>query len=383
MNQQQQLNFLKALIQCKSITPDTDKPINLIMKKLSSVGFTCEKLIWQDKEGNDVTNLYAQYGIGRKNLCFAGHVDVVPPGDPKLWSVPPFKGILQDGKIFGRGTIDMKGGLSSCIAAALEYIKANSSKKSFKISFLLSGDEEWESQAGTLKLLDWLKQNNHKIDACLIAEPTSQKKVGDIIKNGSRGSLLFDLTVKGIQGHVAYHKRARNPITTLVNILHDLKKLKLDKGTKFFEPSNLEITHLEVNNKAVNLIPAQAKAKFCIRFNDKHSHKSLSKLITSTIQKHTEDYVLIETLSGEAYRVNDKPFIEAIRKSIKETLNFEPTISANGATSDARFIKDLCPVIELGPLIENAHKKDEHIAVEDLFKLTKIYYKIIENFFPQ
>jgi succinyl-diaminopimelate desuccinylase len=381
MKEQQQINFLKELIQCRSITPNCDEAIELIIKTLSEVGFICEKLIWKDEDEREVTNLYAYYGEGESNLCFAGHVDVVPPGDIKLWTVPPFDGVIKDGKIFGRGTIDMKGGLSSCIEAALRYIATKPPKESFKISFLISGDEEWESKCGTIKLLDWLKENNHKLSACLIAEPTSHTRVGDIIKNGSRGSFLFDLTVKGIQGHVAYHKRARNPITTLVNILHDLKQLKLDYGTEFFEPSNLEVTNLEVNNKTSNLIPAIAQAKFCIRFNDLHSQKSLSDLIHSTIKKHTDEYILIETLSGDAYRIDDQRFIDAIRKSIKATLGFEPIISANGATSDARFIKNICPVIELGPSIEMAHKKDEHVVLDDLFKLTEIYYKVIKEFF--
>jgi succinyl-diaminopimelate desuccinylase len=383
MNQQQQINFLKELIQCESVTPNTNEPIDLIIKKLSDVGFICEKLVWKDEEGRTVTNLYAHYGNGEENLCFAGHVDVVPTGDIKLWDMPAFEGIIKDEKIFGRGAVDMKGGLSSCIAAAIRYVKENSDKESFKISFLISGDEEWESHYGTIKLLEWLKKNNQKISACIISEPTSQKKIGDIIKNGSRGSLLFDLTIKGTQGHVAYHRRACNPITILVNILHDLKKLKLDDGTEFFEPSNLEVTDLEVNNKTSNLIPALAHAKFCIRFNDIHSQKSLSNLIHATIKKYTNDYSLAETLSGDAYKVDDEKLIKAIKNSIKETLNFEPIISANGATSDARFIKNICPVIELGPSIETAHKKNEHVALDDLFKLTEIFCKVIEKFFVE
>ena len=381
MNSKQQINFLKKLIQCKSVTPESEKPIDLIIKKLLDAGFICKKLVFDDGNGNKIANLYAYYGTGEKNLCFSGHVDTVPAGDLKSWRTPPFEGIIKDEKIFGRGAVDMKGGLTSCIAAALEYIQTNSNKKSFNLSFLISGDEEWGSTGGIIKLLKWLKKNNHEIEACLITEPTSQKKIGDTIKNGSRGSMLFDLTVKGMQGHVAYHKHAHNPITMLVNILHDLKNLKLDSGTEFFESSNLEITNLKVNNKAENVIPAQAQAKFCIRFNDKHSKESLSKLVHSIIKKYTDSYSLLETLSGGAYIVNNKSFIEVIQQSIKEILNLEPIVSTGGATSDARFIKDFCPVIEFGPLVDTAHKKNEHIALEDLFNLTKIYRKIIENFF--
>ena len=378
---QQQISFLKELIQHKSITPDSEKPIDLIIKKLSEAGFACEKLIFDDAKGNKVTNLYAHYGTGERNLCFAGHVDVVPPGDLKLWRLPPFDGEIIDGKIFGRGAVDMKGGLTSAIFSALDYIKANPGKESFKLSFLISGDEEELSTGGTIKLLEWLKENDHTIDACLVPEPTSQEKIGDIIKNGSRGSFLFDLTVKGTQGHVAYHNQADNPITTLIHILHVLKNFDLDNGTEFFEPSNLEVTNLEVNNKTTNIIPAQAHAKFCIRFNDKHTKESLSKHVRSVIEAYTDNYLLSVTLSGDAYTVIDKEFIEAIQKSVKEVLRLEPIVSAGGATSDARFIKNFCPVIELGPLVETAHKHNEHIALKDLSALTKIYYGVIENFF--
>jgi len=382
MNQQEQINFLKELIQCKSITPDSEGPIDLIIKKLSEAGFTCEKLVFDDDKGNKVTNLYAHYGTGKTNFCFSGHVDVVPPGDLKLWQALPFEGKTIDEKIYGRGAVDMKGGLSSSIAAALHFIKTNPNKNYFKLSFLISGDEEWESTGGTKKLLNWLKENNHTIDACLVAEPTSQKKVGDTIKNGSRGSLLFDLTVKGTQGHVAYHKHTDNPITTLVHILDVLKRQELDDGTKFFEPSNLEVTNIEVNNEATNVIPSQTKAKFCIRFNDKHTQASLSKFVRSVISSYTENYLLVEELSGDAYKVDDERFIETIQKSVKEVLNIESTVSTDGATSDARFLKDFCPiVIELGPLADTAHKHNECVAIEDLLNLSKIYCRVIEKFF--
>ena len=381
MDKDQQLKFLKELIQCQSVTPNSEQAIDLIVNVLSKVGFICKKLIFSDDKNNKITNLYAYWGSGEKNLCFSGHVDVVPAGNLKSWHVPPFQGMIKDDKVFGRGTVDMKGGLTSCIAAAIKCIQDNLDKKSFKVSFLITGDEEWESTGGMIKLLDWTRKNNHKLSACLIAEPTSRKKLGDTIKNGSRGSLLFDLIIKGVQGHVAYHGQALNPITILVNILYDLKKVTLDNGsTKFFEPSNLEITNLEVNNNATNVIPGQAQAKFCIRFNDQHSQYSLSKLIHNIIKKHTSNYLLSEILSGEAYRVDNKFFIEAIRKSVKDVLNFEPLVSANGATSDARFIKNFCPVIEFGPLIDMAHKKNEYIPLKDLFTLTEIYYKFIENF---
>ncbi|NRA74224.1 MAG: succinyl-diaminopimelate desuccinylase [Rickettsiales bacterium] len=380
MHSQQQIDFLKQLIQCESITPKSEEAIDLIINKLLQAKFTCKKLVFNDDKDNKITNLYAYYGSGEKNLCFSGHVDVVPPGDPKSWHIPPFEGAIKEGKIFGRGAIDMKSGLVACIFAVLQYIEQNPDNIPFKISFLISGDEEWGSKGGMIQLLDWLRKNNHKITACLVAEPTSHQKLADTIKNGSRGSLLFDLTIQGIQGHVAYHSQASNPITTLVNILHDLKKLALDNGTEFFEPSNLEITNLEVNNKIVNVIPAQAQAQFCIRFNDLHSKHSLSKLVHNVIQKYTNTYSLTEILSGEAYKVDDSNFINTIQKSIKDVLNFEPIVSAKGATSDARFIKNLCPVIELGPLINMAHKKNEHIDIKDFLNLTKIYYKILENY---
>jgi len=386
MDSRQQISFLKKLLQCRSITPKTERPIDLIIQKLSDAGFSCEKLVFADDAGNKVTNLYAHYGMGEKNLCFAGHADVVPPGNQQLWHAPPFRGIEKDGKIYGRGAVDMKGGIASFVAAALQYIKKNSAtshRSPFKLGFLISGDEEWESKHGMIKLLGWLTQKHHKITACLVGEPTSKDKIGDTIKIGSRGSFLFDLTVRGTQGHVAHHKHAKNPLTALINILHALKKLKLDDGTKFFEPSNLEITNLDVNNPTTNIIPAQARAQFCIRFNDMHSQTTLSKLVHTVIKTHTNDYSLLETLSGEAYRVTGNLLIDAAQKSIMETQGFESKLSTEGATSDARFIKSICPAIELGPLIETAHKRNEHIALDDLLALTKIYYGIIENFFKK
>ena len=391
MNKSQQIAFLKKLIQCKSVTPNSKKPIDLISKILSKHGFQSIKLQFSDDDpvqaqfrrnaNKPITNLYAQIGQGKKNLCFAGHVDVVPAGPAQMWDCAPFKGEIKQNVVYGRGAVDMKGSIVAFLGAAIQFLNAHPVVTDYKISFLLSGDEEWESKNGTIKLLDWLKKNGHNITECIVGEPTSREIVGDTIKNGSRGSLLFRLVVRGTQGHVAYNKQADNPVTRLVQILHVLKKTSLDKGSKFFEPSNLEVTTIDVGNPVSNVIPAEAKANFCIRFNDYHSPESLKNWVERIIQRYAKCYQLSHQVSGPAYIVKDKKLIQCIKNAIKQVQNITPIVSAAGATSDARFIKDFCSVVELGPLIKTAHKTNEHIPLKDLFSLTKIYYSVIEKFF--
>jgi succinyl-diaminopimelate desuccinylase len=382
MDEEQQVALLKRLIQCKSVTPSSEEPIDLIIDVLSGAGFECNKLQFADDTTGDITtNLYACAGTGAFNLCFAGHVDVVPIGDENSWTCDPFAGEVKGSLVYGRGAVDMKGGLTASIAAALRFISEHSDPSKYKLSFLITGDEEWESKNGTVKMIDWLQKNNHSLSACVIGEPTSRRLIGDTVKNGSRGSLLFQLEVDGVQGHVAYNKNADNPITRLVNILYALKQIPLDNGSKFFEPSNLEVTDIQVGNHTSNLIPSKAQASFCIRFNDQHSAESLIKIVETTIQKHAHSYSLKHKPSGDAYIVGDKWFIDTVADAVRQVQRIEPEISAHGATSDARFIKDLCPVIELGPNLSTAHKVDEHISLEDLFAITRIYYAVIKNFF--
>lgn len=391
MNEVQQVALLRRLIQCKSVTPNTEKAIDLISRTLTKLGFCCHKLKFSDdaaqptqlrrNANKEITNLYASIGHGKKHLCFAGHVDVVPAGNAKIWECPPFKGEVKNDAVYGRGAADMKGGMAAFIAATAQFLKAHTKESAYKISFMISGDEEWESKNGTIKLLEWLGEQRIKIDACIIGEATSKTFVGDTIKNGSRGSLLFKLSVQGVQGHVAYNKEADNPVTRLVRILHELKRTKLDNGSKFFEPSNLEVTSIDIGNQISNVIPSDAKASFCIRFNERHSPSSLTQWVENIVQRHASRYQLFHEISGPAYIVKDKKLINVVHKSIKQVLNIDSIVSAAGATSDARFIKDFCPVIELGPLIKTVHKTNEHLPLKDLFTLTKIYYAVIENFF--
>jgi succinyl-diaminopimelate desuccinylase len=382
MNEAQQVALLKRLIQCRSVTPISEEAVDVIIEVLSEVGFECTKLQFKDDTtGVVTTNLYAHIGSNSRNLCFAGHVDVVPVGDESTWTCDPFAGEVKDGVMYGRGAVDMKGGVCASIAAALQFLSEHPEQSGYKLSFLLSGDEEWESRNGTIKLIDWLQKNNHSLSACIIGEPTSRHFMGDTVKNGSRGSLLFQLEVNGVQGHVAYNKNADNPITRLVNILHALKQMPLDNGSEFFEPSNLEVTDIQVGNHVSNLIPGKARANFCIRFNDHHSAELLVKLVENIVQQHAINYSLTHDISGHAYIVKDKLFIDVVANAVRQVQHIEPKISAHGATSDARFIKDLCPVIELGPNLSTAHKVDEHIPLENLFALTRIYYAVIKNFF--
>lgn len=381
MNEALQISLLKKLIRARSVTPNSESAIDLISSLLSKHGFKCTTLKFAN--GESVTNLFAEIGKGKKHLCFAGHVDVVPTGPIQQWRYNPFKGVIKDKIIYGRGAVDMKSGIAAFIAASLQFLITKPKADDYKISFMLSGDEEWESKNGMIKILDWLKKNGHNITACIVGEPTSREIVGDTIKNGSRGSLLFELIVQGTQGHVAYNKQADNPITRLIQILHELKKTKLDKGSQFFEPSNLEVTNIDVGNAASNIIPAEAKANFCIRFNDCHSPTSLINWVEQAAQRYAKHYKLNHKVSGKAYIVKDKNLIQCIKQAVKQVQKIEPIVSSAGATSDARFIKDLCPVVELGPLISTMHKIDEHIPLKDLLALTKIYYAVIENFFKK
>ena len=379
MKESSQISLLKKLISYRSVTPHSEGAIDLISSLLSKHGFKCTKLKFSN--GESVANLFAEIGQGKKNLCFAGHVDVVPPGQLQQWSCNPFKGVVKNKIMYGRGAVDMKGGIVAFLAATLQFLSTKPNADDYKISFILTGDEEWDSQKGMVKLLDWLKKKRHNITACIVGEPTSRETVGDRIKNGSRGSLLFELIVQGTQGHVAYNKQFDNPVTKLVQILHELKKTKLDKGSKFFEPSNLEVTSVDVGNVASNIIPAEARANFCIRFNDLHTPKQLINWAKQIVKRHAKHYRLDHKISGQAYIVKDKALIECIKSAVKKVQKIEPVVSCAGATSDARFIKDFCPVVEFGPLISTMHQIDEHIPLKDLFALTKIYHAVIENFF--
>lgn len=365
----------QKLISFKSITPIDDGIVDFLIEYLSPYGFDCKKLVFKD-----VTNLYARYGKDGPNFCFAGHTDVVPLGEG--WSLDPFAGIIKDGMLFGRGASDMKAAVASFIIASIEFIQKHSFDGS--ISFLITGDEEAAAENGTIKMLQYLEQENQVIDACIVGEPTCPNKLGDMIKYGRRGSLSFDLTVKGKQGHVAYPNLADNPIDHMLKILSALKDLQLDKGNEDFIASNLEITDINVGNKAGNVIPGKAQATFNIRFNNIHNLESLHQLIDSICRKYAKDYELNARLGADAF-VNSKEsdLVNYLQNAIIKVTGINASLSTTGGTSDARFIKNYCPVIEFGLVNKTAHHVDEHVEVDDIIKLKDIYLLFLKQYYTR
>jgi succinyl-diaminopimelate desuccinylase len=365
------LKIARKLIMCPSITPDDAGVIDLLIETLQPLGFDCQKLVF-----GKVTNLYAKLKINDKNFCFAGHTDVVPAGEN--WKNAPFLARVIDNKLFGRGAVDMKTAIACFIEAVSRYLANN--KPQFSISLLISGDEEGDAIDGTLKVLEWMKDNNEKIDDCLVGEPTNSNIIGDTIKIGRRGSISFKIEVKGIQGHVAYPHLAYNPIDVMLNILSELTKITLDKGNEDFQPSNLEITNIEVGNNASNVIPFSAKAYINIRFNNNHSFTSLRHIIEEICQKYSNNYNIETAENAEPFLCGKSRLSEVVVKSITDVMHIVPDLSTEGGTSDARFIKDFANVVEFGLSNKMAHKVDEYVTLEDIDALTNIYTKVLENY---
>lgn len=372
--------LLQDLIRCPSVTPNEGGALALLEKLLSAHGFECHRLLFTDKDTPDVDNLYARWGKGAPHFCFAGHTDVVPVGDEKGWSFDPFGGEIKDGYVCGRGAADMKGPIACFVVAALEAVKKNPKGS---VSLLITGDEEGPSINGTKKMLEWLEKKGEKIDFCLVGEPTSSEKLGDMMKIGRRGSLNGHLTVTGVQGHVAYPQRADNPVPKLVKLLAALEALELDKGTAHFQPSNLEITTIDVGNKADNVIPARAEAKFNIRFNDSFTGASLEKRLRAALDAENIPYDIKFRLSGESFYTPPGKHSELVQKAIKTVTGREAELSTTGGTSDARFIRAHCPVIEFGIVGATMHKTDERVAVSDMHALTEIYSQALADWFSQ
>ncbi len=370
--------LLQQLIRCPSVTPNEGGALALLEKILSASGFECHRLKFSDKDTPDVENLYARWGKQAPHFCFAGHTDVVPVGDEKGWTFNPFGGDIRDGFVCGRGAADMKGPIACFVTAALDIIKQNPKGS---VSLLITGDEEGPGINGTTKVLDWLAAKGEKIDFCLVGEPTSSEKLGDMMKIGRRGSLNGQLTVKGVQGHVAYPQRADNPVPKLVKLLAALDALELDKGTEHFQPSNLEIVTVDVGNKAENVIPAEAHAGFNIRFNDSFTGSSLEKLLRATLDAQTIPYDIRFRLSGESFYTPPGKHSDMLLKAIKTVTGIEADLSTTGGTSDARFIRAHCPVIEFGIVGATMHKTDERVAVSDMTALTDIYSHTLKAWF--
>ena len=379
-----ELQLAKELIKFPSITPVDAGIMGFLEKKLKKIGFKTKILEFRDKNSKPVKNLYARLGNKTPNFCYAGHLDIVPPGNIKDWTVNPFKPSIKGGHLIGRGANDMKSSIAAFVSAVSTFLN-NNKKFQGSISFLITGDEEGDAINGTKKVVDYLKKKKEKINFCLVGEPTNPNKLGEMIKIGRRGSLTGKLTIHGVQGHVAYPHRANNPSTTLIKILDTLKNIKLDNGTDNFQPSNLEVIKLNINNNADNVIPGSAEATFNIRFNDKHSSSSLKKRLNKIFQKICKKkkckFTIEYRISGEAFLTKPNATTFMVQNIVKKITKIKPKLSTTGGTSDARFIKDISPCLEFGLVGKTMHKVDEAVSLNDLKKLTKIYSLILENYF--
>ena len=379
-----ELQLSKDLIKFPSVTPIDAGAINYLSKKLKQLGFSCKILEFKDKKNPTIKNLYARLGSGQPNLCYAGHTDVVPPGNIKDWTGYPFKPVVKNNYLIGRGANDMKSSIACFLAAVSDFLKDNK-KINGSISFLITGDEEGQAINGTKKVVDYLIKKKEKIDFCIVGEPTNPKKLGEMIKIGRRGSLSCNLEIRGSQGHVAYPHLSNNPIDSLIAICKKLKEKPLDKGNKNFQPSNLEFTSMHVNNKTRNVIPARAKAQFNIRYNNLHTAVSLKKMINfvvkSICKKNKTKYKTEFLASGDSFLTKPGKTIQMAKNIIKKITKINTVFSTTGGTSDARFIKKIAPCLEFGLVNKTMHKVDECVSLPDLKKLKKIYHKILIEYF--
>ncbi len=379
-----ELQLAKELIRFPSVTPVDAGVMSFLEKKLKKLGFKTKILEFKEKNTKPVKNLYARLGNKSPNFCYAGHLDVVPAGNLKDWTVNPFKPSIKKGHLIGRGANDMKSSIAAFVTAVSKFIEKNK-KFNGSISLLITGDEEGVAINGTKKVVEYLKKKKEKINFCLVGEPTNPNKLGEMIKIGRRGSITGKLTVIGVQGHVAYPNRANNPSTTLVQILQKLKEIKFDKGTKDFQPTNLEITKINIDNSADNVIPGLANASFNIRFNNNHSSNTLknkiNKIVKKICNKNKSKYKIDYNVSGEAFLTSPNETTYMIQNTIKKITKIKPKLSTTGGTSDARFIRKISPCLEFGLVGRTMHKVDEVVALKDLKKLTLIYSNILENYF--
>jgi succinyl-diaminopimelate desuccinylase len=379
-----EITLAKELIKFPSVTPTDAGVMKFLAKKLTSIGFNCRILEFKDKKSKPVKNLYARLGKSQPNFMFAGHLDVVPPGNLNDWTVKPFNPTIKKNHLIGRGANDMKSAIASWVVAVNNFV-SNNKKIKGSISLLITGDEEGIAINGTKKVVDYLKKKKEKIDFCLVGEPTNPNKLGEMIKIGRRGSITGELTIIGAQGHVAYPDRANNPSNTIVKILKKIKEIKFDKGTKDFQPTNLEVTKINIDNTADNVIPGLAKATFNIRFNNKHSSSSLkkrlNKIFEKIVKKDKSNFKIEYRVSGEAFLTKPNKTTYMIQDIIKKITKIKPKLSTTGGTSDARFIRKIVPCLEFGLVGKTMHKVDEAVAISDLKKLTKIYSEILKNYF--
>jgi succinyl-diaminopimelate desuccinylase len=375
----------RDLLRCPSVTPQEGGALSLIEGLLKAAGFDVHRVTFAEPGTAPVENLWARIGTASPHFVFAGHTDVVPPGEQAKWTHPPFAGDIADGTLYGRGAVDMKGAIACALAATLDHLAARGGRPKGSISFLITGDEEGVAVNGTVKLVKWAAERGETFDHCVLGEPSNAAAIGDTIKVGRRGSLNGTLVVTGKQGHVAYPERAENPVRGLVRLMGALMATPLDHGSAQFDASNLEFTSIDIGNPVVNLIPGEARARFNIRFNDHHSHTSLRMLIekrageaaAGRIRWHIE----WEPSNADSFVTKPSPFVELVSAAIKDVTGKEPKLSTSGGTSDARFIKNYCPVLEFGLVGQTMHQVDERTSVADLAMLTAVYRKILDRYF--
>ncbi|MFN7320847.1 MAG: succinyl-diaminopimelate desuccinylase [Methylobacterium sp.] len=373
----------RDLVRCASVTPEEGGALALIEAVLKPYGFDVHRPVFSEAGTADVENLHARLGTEGPVLVFAGHTDVVPTGDASAWSRAPFDGAIEDGVLWGRGACDMKAGVAAAIAAVLDHLDAGG-KIPGSVVFLITGDEEGPAVNGTVKLLEWATARGERFDGCILGEPTNPDAMGDMMKIGRRGSLSFDIEVEGVAGHVAYQHLAKNPIDGLMRLMAALKATPLDNGTPHFLPSNLEFTTIEVGNKARNVIPGAARAEGNIRFNDLWTSVTLGEELKRRLAgvNDAPDYrLMLHPSNAEAFLTPPGPFVELVSEAVQSVTGRKPELSTTGGTSDARFIRNYCPVLEFGVVGQTMHKVDERVAISDIDTLTAIYRRAIERFF--
>jgi succinyl-diaminopimelate desuccinylase len=376
------LSIAQGLLRCPSVTPNEGGALRTLKEIFDAAGFATHIVTFSEPGAADVDNLYARFGAGAPHIAFAGHTDVVPPGDKAQWRFDPFSGEIADGMIWGRGAADMKGGIAAAVAAALRVIGRGAPKGS--IGFLITGDEEGPAVNGTVKLLEWAHARGERFDHCIVGEPTSRQVLGDTIKNGRRGSLSGAISLIGRQGHVAYPHLAQNPARGLAPLLEALYAPALDDGTADFDASNFEVTSIDVGNAATNVIPAEIRIVFNIRFNDTWTPASLSAEIRRRVAKGAGDLragVTFQPCNAEAFLTPGGAFTEMASDAVAAIVGRRPELSTNGGTSDARFIRAYCPVVELGLVGQTMHAVDERVAIADLEDLSRIYERLFDLYF--
>jgi succinyl-diaminopimelate desuccinylase len=382
----------QALIRRPSVTPRDEGALDVLERALAGLGLRCRRLAFGEGTAGPnarVENLFARIGAGRPHFCFAGHTDVVPPGDATKWSLDPFAGEIRDGQIWGRGAADMKGAIAAFVSAAAGFLAARGARFRGSISLLITGDEEGDAVNGTAKVLEWMAANGEIPDFCVVGEPTNPERLGDMIKIGRRGSMTGHLTVTGVQGHTAYPQLADNPVHRLVHMLHAVTGQALDGGTAHFQPSTLQISTVDVGNPATNVIPAEARASFNIRFNDRHTGAGLEAWLRATFDRAMADlgpggaYRLEVRVSGESFFTAPGPLSALVSEAVAAETGRAPELSTTGGTSDARFIRRHCPVVEFGGVGQTMHKIDERMRIADLEALARIYRRVLDRVFPE